>query len=92
MLAPMTVTRHSYIPSSDSWIEDIVSGRPDKPGTVLLYEGGKRGKEGGKKKKEEGGGERGGRKGKRGTFKRCSKNCSLLTSAPMGTNANNGVS
>ena len=68
---------------------------PTKPGQ-FFSEGGKRGKEGEKEKKRKGedkkGGERGGRRGKRGTFKRYSKNCSLLTLAPMGTNANNGVS
>ena len=41
-----------------------------KPGQVLLYEGGKRGKEGGKRRKRKGeekkGGERGGRREERG--------------------------
>ena len=71
---------------------DLSSRTRAEAGDSSSLRGGEKGERGGKKKKEEGGGERGGRKGKRGTFKRCSKNCSLLTSAPMGTNANNGVS
>ena len=68
-----------------------------KPGTVLLYEGGKGGKRGGKEERGRGRRRReekgeGGEGRKEETFKRCSKNCSLLTLAPMGTNTNNGVS
>ena len=52
----------------DSWLETIIAPhRPQqeatKPGMILLYEGGKGGKEGGKRRKRKGEEKKGGEKG-----------------------------